>query len=370
MLVPAKTPRSWVLASAAVGVATVATAALTLASSGMIGEGARQLTSMAGNGREVIWRSAWSQLERTALFGSGLEHFSALVSWSVADGGLSSTGTGDPHNILLAAALGGGVLGAVLVIVSLCALLTEGVRLAREANRQWGVALLAAMPVAVLGWGLVSWVAPAPMLATCALTGAMFGAARPQRTQGSRSVDDRRSTAAIGLLAGAGALVLALAGLQLIPIEYAYITSQMPGRQPLSAESAAQLYLRSHDPGMAQHALDKLIPEMQQGDPAAVAQGKQILTASERDATWWATLALRGLVVAQAVSASSAITRRSKTRKGGGDCDTAAGVWYAFAALDAERLKDSAAARAFARQALSYPMDDASRAEMERLAAP
>jgi len=359
-------PSSAVLGSIPSALSLGASIAWLAGSEGLLGTGFRHAISTLGTERDVIWRAVTPQLAQAPVLGSGLEHFSAVTRWSIGPGQLSGATTADPHNIVMAAALGGGALGLLLLLVAFAALTAEGVRTARRSNRSLGVALLASAPMAVLAVGAVGWIAPAAILAFASLVGAGLGAAK------RRGDGPRPGTPVLRILAVSVGVASVLGGTALLPViavQQRYVTGIASQTAPLTASEARELYGRHPDPSIATYALAVLNPAVQAGDAQAEEQARELLRIAERDASWSVVLAESSLRVSQALERDDAslfpqfeaFVQRAAT------ADPQTGLWYSFAALEANRLGLTDLASTYAQRALEHPMDDASNAYVRSL---
>jgi O-antigen ligase len=371
-LLPRTRTYAWALVATPPALALVLTVLAVTMSNGVFGASAQGLVSVAGTGRDVIWRSAWAQLGQAPLFGKGLAQFEAFIRW----GGLASGRptwylTADPHNTLLAAAIGGGVIGLLLVLTGCSAMLFELTSIARKGTRRWGTSMLASLPVLVLGMGLVGWVAAAPLVAAAALVGATLGAASPTVDPRRRLAPEARPIRAAGITAGVAALMLGFAFIQPLTVGYAFMRSLEPGAA-LSSDVAMALYERFPLPAVADGALSALLPKLRAGSVTDKERAREIIENIGPAMTRSVTLALRAMAVAQVMSAASpdGFPFFEKAALAGAEADPASGFWYGFMAVEAERVGLDKTAATYADKALRLPQDDDMRVRLEGLRTP
>jgi len=382
-LLPPSRAKIWVLAVAPPTLVTAIAWLLAVASNGTFGAPLLSLVSAVGTQRDVLWRSALAQIAQSPLQGSGLDQFSAALPWTIGPGGkLSVVFANDPHSMELAVALGGGVIAASIVFIAFAAMLWGGVSIAQSHRRMPGLAIVAAMPVVLLGTGLFNWIVPVAMIAAFAVTGALLGAP-PGMPEGKPEQSTpwlTRATRAGAYLLAAGSIALAVIGGLSLPAESAYISTYGSLLSPRRADPTAyetsldlaQAYDTWHEPSIIRQALRGVAPQLWMGNVLAVPVAETMLADTERDAEWSGDLALNQLLTAEALDKNSqkAFERYAAIAERGAQADPATGLWWALSASQASRLRLNERAADFAKRALEYPVDAESRAYLETIAAP
>ncbi len=354
-----KTELALRIATATVASAPVVlTAILAAASKGVLGGAAQSLLGLVGTDRDAIWSAAVDRIAVSPLIGSGLQQFSAWISWSATGG----TPTTDPHNAILALLLGGGVVGALAAGALWVAITYATLRIAQRSG-SIPVALIMATPSALLATSLVSWTAPTALTVAAGLAGAGVGVAT-LRTKDPRPTRPLETGARVGMWSLAAlAVVASMLTFSSLPQQSAFSTAPTP-------EALSALYARWPDPAFALVATNASIESAQGGDAEATRRLEALLAASERDARWRVDLAGSQLIAARTLYAADpdgfdaylAIARR------GLQADPSSGVWDVLAANEAARRGMVEEAARFARRALTYELDDETRATMEGLA--
>ena len=353
------------------GIAGAFTAAIAAASVGAFGAGVTHFVASFGTDRDAIWRSAFAHLQRSPVIGAGLQQFSAIIQWSVAaDGSFNAYATNDPHNIVLAVLLGGGIVGLLAVATAVGSVLWVGADRADRAGDRRVAALVAAVPVVVIAAGLVNWVAPAAMLAAAAVAGAWSRPkAVPLEPDAPGRVERHWYNVPVVVMA-AGAVVLAIFSGVAQKADAAYDAVAARSGDTGAAVQLEDLYRQWDEPGFISLSLQDLIPLALSGDASAAKRADAFLAESSNDAAWSADIA-----VDEAVMAALDVSQRKRTFSqyeavvaGARRTDPSSGLWYALEAVQAGRLGLTAEARARALQALRFPMDEQSRALMTRIA--
>lgn len=329
---------------------------------GAFGTSAASLVQRFSSGRDDIWAAAWSRLSDSPVTGHGLEHFSTWTSWTLTSEAISSKATTDAHSIALSLGLGGGLVGLALVSCTLWFLNAAMVDAARTA-RSTPVSLLATLPLALAAAGSVGWIAPASMLVGAVAIGAVSGAT----TEASASPKAGWSTrivrwTAVGI--GSLAVVLGLVGLRNVGLELKHTGQQDP-------VVLTEIHRAWPDPAFATAALQLLTPRIIQGDAAAAQLARDVITASSDDAAWRVELTGAQLIASQALEASDAsrFPEFERVVAQGVLADPASGLWYTFAAYEADRLELSEKAREYAKRALEFEVSEQTRVELEALLA-
>jgi O-antigen ligase len=126
-----------------------------------VGPQVPQWLSKASNGRTTIWTSAFAQFRQSPIIGQGTEQFTAWISWSAQpDGQTDVAGTNDPHNVVLAWMLAGGVLGLAAFSLATFAVLWVAFGVIEASGARWGPV---ATTAGFLAWGVAmmfGWVTP------------------------------------------------------------------------------------------------------------------------------------------------------------------------------------------------------------------
>jgi len=392
MWLPRFRKRALVVAASGSGIVIALTAGLLAASEGTLGEVVRDIAGVVGTGRDVIWRSALAQYKQSPLTGSGLEQFSAWANWSVAGDTFQAHVTGDPHSIVIATALGGGLIGLTLAAAATTTLLWALASAAEDTKTPWSVSILVALPVVALGCGLVGWIAPAAMLATSAIAGATLGgvaegAHRSASVPPSRSASKRMNTVSESVsvpvdaasscalvatyLVGVFALTLGVYGLAALPAERTFAPLAL---NPLAAgggAKAAALYQQWPDPTFATRALTVLTPAVTNGDADSAKIVEALLASSAADGSWRADLAAGQLLAIQAIQAPGlpAFQRFEQAAARGKHAEPVSGLWDTLTAQQAKLLGLPRQSRIYAERALTFPLEAETSDAMRRLAA-
>jgi hypothetical protein len=352
-----------VTASALAVVITLVAFGLMWASTGVFGDAAKSAVISVGNQRDVVWRSTAARLAESPITGRGLEQFSSVMRWSIeADASLDLATANDPHSVVVALALGGGIVGLLLGAAAFIAFQTLVLRVAR-AQRSPALALLAGLPVALLAMSLINWVAVAALFALVVVAGSMLGADAARVPL--KGVDERPGTAvrAASILAGACALAIAAGTLGVLPVK-------LQDTRDMTPQQFEAAYKRWPDPFLAAAALDLSTPAMIGGDPQAIALGERLIQASSADAAERADLSVAQLTAAQALEAQDAslFPRFEAIAEAGKRADPESGFWDTMLALEAQRLGYAEKAAAYKAEALKFPLSDSTRARVERIA--
>jgi hypothetical protein len=210
------------------------------------------------------------------------------------------------------------------------------------------------------------------LLGATALIGAALGAASPKSDSARSQALSAGQVRVTGLAMGAISLLLAFAYIQPLSVEYAYARSLQPGGAALSSADAMALYRRFPLSGLAEGALADLTPALRAGSSDAKRRARAIIESTEPGMTRSVTLALRAMVVAQAMSGNdpSGFPLFERAALAGAEADPASGLWYAFAAVEAKRLGLNEAAASYAEKALRLRQDEPTRVLLETLRAP
>jgi len=364
---------NWLAASVAAA-PFVITGVLVAASTSRLGAAARVAVATLGTDRDAIWEAAAHAVGRAPLLGTGLQQFSAWITWSTAGG----TPTTDPHNVVLALLLGGGVVGLALAAVAWTAVVFLVVRTARNAA-SWPVALVAVTPIALTISSLVSWTTPAALTAAAALSGAAVGVGLARESAPKLAKASKKAAAAAAAqstpsawdgiarwgvaFVGVSSLIAGVIVLWSLPAQFAFVSSPAPDR-------LAGLYERWPDPAFASVAIRSLTQSAAAGDPAAVAALDSLIERSGRDAAWRVDLTGAQLLAVQTLTGSdpSGFERFEAIAQQGSVADPQSGLWDALRALEANRLGLTDEARRYARLALAFELDAETRATLEQIA--
>jgi O-antigen ligase len=355
---------SLALPASALSLTTLAVAA----SSGSLGARARSLVGVVGTERDVIWRSALAAFRESPLVGRGLEQFSAWVSWSYSGGRLAYNATYDPHNALLAVAVGGGAIGLALALTACVTLLASLADALARSGRSRAIAFAIGAAVAAPASGLVTWFSPVAVVAASLIAGSVIGATDPQSPPTAEVEALRmqpRTSALLPLAALALAAALAAYTLPGIIAETRYAIETRAGR--ITPESLEALSSEWPDPAYASMALNGFLDRGAEGTDAATALAKRWRRAS----TWHVDLALGSEVLAGralATSMTPAPEAFSAAVEDARRADPASGIWDFVAAVDLERLGDHARARAYAKRALRFDLNPEARSLAEQIA--
>jgi O-antigen ligase len=364
------------LVSLSVGVpvgACLITAALVAASSGLFGPVMVSAVSKIGSDRDIVWRAAVSHVPQSLLLGSGLDQFSAVTKWTLGTDSLQSMFTSDPHSVVLAVLLGGGILGLALAMAAFGAVVWAGVRLHDMRTRTISLSIVAALPAALLAEALVNWIPPAAMIAVFAIVGAALGAGlsgEPAEGDAPLSRWVRPSVQAAAYVTLGGALLLAVAGAFALPQEYtvARLSASTPGYGQGMQLVAA--YAAWPDPDAAVNALSSLTREVWLGNASAKDAVEQLLARSQMDVRWAGDLTTKELLALEALDKNDAkkLQRYDALAAQGRVADPASGLWYAMAAREASRVGQKDLAQQLAEVALLHYVDPSTRPLIERIA--
>lgn len=194
----------------------VLSAALVFVAGGALGANAFDLVNRLGNERLVIWRAAGVALRENLIVGRGLEHFTAVLTYRFTESGsMAYVSALDPHNVLLALAMGGGIVTAIPALVSVGALLSAALdRLPLLGSPRFLMVALGGC-VGAMGAALFAWPAPAAVIAGAYVLGSVIGlsqggaAPRPRREAASWSAE-RIAAAMVAVSAIVAGLVFTL----------------------------------------------------------------------------------------------------------------------------------------------------------------
>jgi hypothetical protein len=155
-----------------------------------------------------------------------------------------------------------------------------------------------------------------------------------------------------------------------LPVERMWVDASLRPPQASSAVLFADFYRRWPDPAYAAGALSILPSVAVTGDPASVALAQRLLEQSADDASWHVNLAGNQLLTAQVLEKNdpSRFATFASIAEKGATADPASGLWYTFAAIEADRLALTDKAAEYAQRALAFPMDVETRAQVKRLA--
>lgn len=324
--------------------------------------GASEWIATVLHGRVTIWQSAVSRLASLPPLGLGPDRFTAWAEWALTPaGGLTFTGTSDPHNVLLYLLVSGGIGALALALVSAHLL----------ASRTW-VALSArgfrmghvAVALGVGAWAgsiLLSWTnLTAALCATVLLASMLAEEAGHASSPSGRAVTVR----IIGIAGSALCLLALVVTVPWVSAELGWATQIQSGsRDPVDM---MRWFEATGDPA---YAVDAFTSARQSGT-LDDEFGRQIADAltphADRSVDAAMTLSLvqferatRGTPGA-AVSALDALER-------GKLADPASGLWDCAAALEAWTLGDRDTAAGKAASALEYPLTPTARAQMEQI---
>lgn len=343
--VPARTPvRGWRFSAVLAALSAVTALVASALAADVFGPAAFEAANRLTNLRFAIWNSAVAHLVSDPLRPRGLDQFSAWVDWGInADRSLYIYSAYDPHNVMYAALLGGGVVGGLLALLGAAWLLGALVDTHDRGGASRPVRALVAGLIGYTAALTVSWVAPVTSVVAATLAGLIIAQA-PPRSEG-RLV----GTAPAGWSRNAGIAALALAvaaGIVVAPaarVEYRFALAQdASGLAPLSNSLSA---LRDGPTAtFAYAALSRLAPDALAGDQEAVTLAREAHAVAVDHVTYYVDLALLDAEMARVF-----------------EPDDTRATW----GLDAE-------ARSYARRALEYPhlTDPARRALEQLLAAP
>lgn len=336
----------------------VVTALLVTASTGSMGGAAQSAVAIFGTDRDAIWNAAVSKVGKAPVLGQGLQQFSGWITWG-AEGGLPTT---DPHNIMLALLLGGGVFGVVLAGATFAALTWTILGVATRSH-SLPLALTMASPIALLAAGLVGWIAPAALVAACAMTGTGLGVSLSRLKGGPAPGRDRNVLLVAAIVIGITSIAAAMIGLRMLPTQM----NLGVGAEPASM---AQVYEQWSDPAYASVALSALGPAVAAGDPQATQLAKSLMAASANDARWRVDVAGAQLILAQTLNPGdpAQFQRFEDIVDRGVQADPRSGLWYVLAAREASRLGLEQQSREYAEKALTLQLDESTRLEMQGLA--
>ena len=362
------------LAVGIVASAVALTTLLALVAVGTFGDAAATSLDRATNYRSSIWAGAIAQLVESPAVGKGLAQFTFLQEWSVAEYGLASRGTFDPHNVLLAAAVGGGVVGLSLVIGLFATLLTAAAQGARRYRTSSGVALIAATPAVLLGSGMIAWLSPSATVGTVLLSGIIAGSALEQRSSAPESAGLTlrgviSPTVAGALAIGVVALAVGVAYVSPYRTTYEYAAAQDEGAERLSSSDYVRMYLTYPDPKIGGAAL---ITRVRYEEPFSAEKIQAALQLTERDTVWAGNLAQEHLNAHVALlgperredfsaNFDAAIGRATQA-------DPLTGAWDTVAAMAADSVNLDREASTFAQLALDHHIPEEYIGLLEELA--
>lgn len=358
---PPTTPKARTGYAAALALSPAVLSAVGVASAlGALGASAAGLMERLSNARDIIWVGAWSKLAQAPLTGFGLEQFSTWTSWTLTSDFIESDATTDPHSLAVAVGLGGGVLGLLLALAAFAALNLALVDSARTA-RSGVITTIATLPIAIAVAGSVGWIAPATMLVGTAVMGTVIGATAQSQKEPTPAWATKAVTWA-ALAVGAAAILMGLVGVRNVSIE----TRRLEQTDPTVL---MELHRTWPDPALATTALQLLTPRIVQGDAAAAAAAVDVIAASSEDASWRVELTGAQLIASQALEASdpARFPEFEKIVAQGMKADPTSGLWYTFAAYEANRLELAEKAAEYARKALTFEVPEQTRLELEAM---
>ncbi|GAB4288894.1 MAG: hypothetical protein Kow0067_14680 [Coriobacteriia bacterium] len=347
--------------AALTAVAAVGTSLCLAVADGVLGSSAFDALNSVSTDRALIWRSAVARLGTSPFIGNGVEQFSAWIDWSLQpSGALSYYGAYDPHNVLLALLLGGGIVALALGIVTAMAVFSTLVRTWDTNGRPKFMLVLIAGVVALAFSTLFAWVSVPAAIGAAAIIGTLLGLDRKGGTPAERSSDDTAHRTAVTAVAVACA-AFALAAAAVMPAEF----RALPGADAGDLIEAA---LTGHDPDIGARALATTLETSGPGEEATA-----IVVRYAEARRWHVDLALRALAYHQmrsAVFGEDTFAAFVRTANEGLEADPASGIWYFLTALEAERLDMVPEARRYAGLALDYPIGEAERIQLQRILAP
>lgn len=340
------------------------TSALIAVATSRLGPSAQSFLRMLGTERDSIWRSVAAQLAQAPLIGSGSEQFSAWVSWSLEGGDVVVNGTYDPHNAIAGLGLAGGAVGLVLWTAFSAVALFATIGVFEHAGRPRALAVIVALPAALMGSAMFAWLTPATAVVVAMLTGALL-AVEPAPPDASPPVSPRaaqgwpQTSLWTALVLGSG-IVIALS-VPMLRAEYAHVSGQAS-----HSTEFVRLYDRWPDPAYASMAISSAL---QSGEDLA-ALGP-LRSSAEGQATWHVDLALREIYAEQvALRADGARWPRFQHAiESGVRADPSSALWYTLAAAQADAMGLSGERTKYARGALALDPPAAQRDYLERLAA-
>lgn len=366
----ARVPRArwWLYAAVPTAFAGAFSALEVAASLGVLGVGARSTLAIIGTDRDAVWRSAWAQFARSPLVGEGIGQFSATIQ-----AGLSGvpTATYDTHNILIGAAVGTGIIGFLLVLLTFFTAMAAGARVALDSTGSRAITLLACLPVFMLAVGLFAWVDSAALLCLAALFGALMGSYASR----SASADEPRVAQtgvlrAIAVVAAIGALAFSAVDAMPVSLLYRYGKSESVTTAPTLNE-ALDLYRKLPGGRTAIYLLGVVRYHVNTGSQDAKDRAPDVLRMVRRDATADVTVATKAIALAQTLGDANApegFALVEELAAAGAKADPASGQWYTLCAYDAQRRGMEEMARAYATKALGFPQDPETRSKLEAIA--
>lgn len=337
------------------GVGAVMTV-LVAASVGTLGSAPTRMLSTLGTGRSFIWRAAAGDIMDSPWVGRGLQQFSIWTDFMTSQ---VAAATNDPHNVVLALLLGGGVIGGLLAFASGTALTSALLQVAQ--GRPFAASLVLMLPFGLLVTALVGWIHPVSMVVTCALAGLALGRGKHTAPEVERTVNERTLRGGATLIAAMATLTGLLVCVS-VPSQLAFSPAGPPER--LLAQ-----YRQWPDPTYAAEALNLLTPQSAAGDQQARKMIVELLEVSEADALWRVDLAGAQMQASGALDPQNparfvetvAIADRGRVA----DPDTP--VWDILLAVDAQRLGLDEDADEYATRALGYDLDAGTREQLERI---
>ncbi|MBW6469206.1 MAG: O-antigen ligase family protein [Coriobacteriia bacterium] len=352
--------RTWMVATGVPLAGLAVTAVLALGATGRLGPVVLRAIASIGTQRDTIWNSAVAQVVASPFAGRGPELFSAWISWSFDGGVLSFNGTYDPHHALLGLALGGGLVAVTLALVAATAGLAASVNVFEDARRALPVASIAALPAALAGASLFTWLTPAAVFAAAAVLGALLASARASdaRVADSRLARQLRIGMGATLMLGCAATI-AVAVIAL-PTQRAFSSLE-----DVDLNGAVALYQSWPDPAYASRAADAAV--ISGLDPSML---DRILGDVDSMAEHHVDLALRQIFLGQrALTVDSARWPEfAEAVERGMRADPASGIWYTLAAAQADALGRHESSADYAERALGFALTPEDRVYLEGLA--
>ncbi len=369
--VPPRRPRQVTIATwTVVAVLLLTLAAAWVASAGIWGQAASQRLSALSNRRTDIWASTFVLVSRSPLMGRGPDQFGVWQEWlGKPSGELTTSGTLDAHDSLLALLAAGGLVGLAAALAVVWVLVRAV--LASHARLRFPPAALALIGGAA-GWAistLLSWIYLPAAIASAALVGCVLCVARdasraadPQGpAEGSRA--DRAAPWAAGAIAAVTGAALLWAAVVPFPIEVSYVWATRRGSSAgFPPQLARDHYSRWPDPEYAAQALDGQFSRLLAREPGAEPDSLALVDETRRAALHDSRTAFARIKVVQAVAATSGrdlFDEFVAAADTGRHADPASGFWDFVIVLEAMRTgrRDDAVehARAASRFADAWP---------------
>lgn len=340
-----------------------------LIAGGSLGPETTARLNVLGTDRLTIWASALRSLAQDPWTGRGLDQFSAWVQWSFAGGGLSYNATYDPHDWVMALAIGGGALVVAVVAVTAGMLARSLATAFSNVGRPRFLIVLVAGIVSVPAAALLAWPSATAWGAAALLAGMVIGLGRtaPGGESATSPDSEARPPAAVRIVAVVLAAVLLGSSAPLLaPLAAEVQLASLDARRAPASEYL-ELAGTQSDPSFAARAIVAALAESAAlADPTAVlSQAEETARRFDAESSYHVDLALQEIALYQSISLRTGRDTWPEFERAvmqGTLADPNSGIWEFLAALEADRLGRVDDATRYAREALEHDLDAEARA--------